>query len=253
MKIIGFNLFLTTCMYISARVNGDCNTQDQCSCMFDDGSYVYLNSLGNTDETAKFPGVKGSDGSTYSYNPCFPFNGAGNCQGAAACETNTIGDSETIATQQTAQFSQSGDSLAVGYTSGRGILTTTQVNLVCDKSACDASITAQGSTGPNAYTLTLKTVCACPNGCDENGPINCKPGGGGGGIGGGTIFLIILLVIIAVYVIGGVAFQKFVRKAQGKEIIPNYEFWSNTPRYLKSGLTFCLKPCTKKSGKYESI
>lgn len=35
------------------------------------------------------------------------------------------------------------------------------------------------------------------------------------------------------YIVGGIIFQKFVRKASGKEIIPNVGFWTSLPGYLK--------------------
>lgn len=47
---------------------------------------------------------------------------------------------------------------------------------------------------PYLQELTLKTVCACPGACDENGPVSpCKSSSkssSGSGIGGGTVFLI---------------------------------------------------------------
>ncbi|XP_052260008.1 uncharacterized protein LOC127864390 isoform X2 [Dreissena polymorpha] len=232
----------------------ECIGQDQCSCQYSDGRGVYLNSLGHTDGTPAFKDIKGDDGSVYSYNPCYPFSEGGSAQ-VAACQTNTIEQSSDIGDQQTAQLGAGDSGLEVGYTAGRGLLTATTVQLVCDLHACKPIMTAQGATGLNSFTLTLKTVCACPGACNEAGPLNpCTGGGGGGGgISGGVVFLIIFACLLLIYIIGGVSFMKFVRRAEGKELLPNYGFWSNLPGYIKSGTLFVISPCRKKSASYNSI
>jgi len=61
-----------------------------------------------------------------------------------------------------------------------------------------------------------------------------------GGLGGGGWFLIILFcVVLPFYLIGGLVYNKFVaQKENGPELIPNYEFWIETPSYFLAGLTF---------------
>lgn len=80
-----------------------------------------------------------------------------------------------------------------------------------------------GSDGAYAYNITVKTSHIC----------------GGSGIGGGGYFLIILFaVVLPVYLIGGVAWNKFKEQKEGVEVIPNYEFWVATPGYFLAGCNF---------------
>ncbi|XP_052238476.1 uncharacterized protein LOC127849766 [Dreissena polymorpha] len=227
-----WSLLLRVSWLGSVCCQDDCIGQGQCSCQYSDGRGVYLNSLGHADGTPAFKDIQGDDGSVYSYNPCYPFS-EGGCAQVAACETNTIDQSSDIGDQQTAQFGAADSALKVGYTAGRGLLTATTVQL----------------------TLTLNTVCACPGACNEAGPLNsCTGGGGGGGgrISGGVVFLIIFACLLLIYIIGDVSFMKFVRSAEGKELLPNYGFWSNLPGYIKSGTLFVISPFRKKSASYNS-
>ncbi|XP_060570671.1 uncharacterized protein LOC132728961 [Ruditapes philippinarum] len=233
----------------------DCLGRDQCSCAFDDdGSLIVLNSLGNSDLTPRFQDVSSSDGSTYSYNPCYPFTeGTSSCTQAAACITS-VGQTESIGDAQSAKFaySEDNDDLELGYTSGSGLLTITQVKLKCDQHACQPSLTAEGNQGLNQYALTLTTVCACPNGCNEDGPINCTPGSSSGGIGGGAVVLIIFFAFLFIYFVGGTVFLAVGRKARGKEMVPNVTFWSSLPGLVKDGVLFTLSPVLGKRSGYVS-
>ena len=48
-------------------------------------------------------------------------------------------------------------------------------------------------------------------------------------------------VLVVVYFVGGVLFQKYARGAQGAELIPNYEFWSDFPGLIKVKYKFLKK------------
>lgn len=242
-----------TCFLFFSRVHvlaRDCVGRDQCSCVFDDDkSLIAINSLGNTDLTPRFKDVSSNDGSTYSYNPCYPFSeGDDTCTNAAACETSL---GSIIGEAQTAQFQYSGSDVVVGYSAGHGILTLTQVTLKCDPHACTPSIVAEGSQGLNLYTFTLTTVCACPNGCTEDGPVNCSSKSPGG-IGGGAVVLIIFFSFAFIYMVGGTLFLAFGRKARGREMIPNVNFWTSLPGLIKDGVLFSLRPCLRKRYGYSS-
>jgi len=60
----------------------------------------------------------------------------------------------------------------------------------------------------------------------------------GGGGKGGMIFVILLLVGFAVYFIGFALWNKFKNQAEGMEIIPHREFWSETPSLFLEGINF---------------
>ena len=41
------------------------------------------------------------------------------------------------------------------------------------------------------------------------------------------------VVLLFVYIVGGVIFQRYVRGASGKEVIPNVGFWEEFPLLVK--------------------
>lgn len=155
----------------------ECLGRDQCSCAFDDDqSIIALNSLANSDLTPRFKDLTSADGAIYSYNPCFPFS-EGDCSQAAVCMKATTGQTQNIGDAQTAQFAYKNGKLAVGYTSGSVNLATTQVILQCDLHACTPTMSVDGKIAPSFYQLTLTSVCACADGCNETGPVHCKSAG----------------------------------------------------------------------------
>jgi hypothetical protein len=105
------------------------------------------------------------------------------------------------------------------------------------------------------YDLEYSTKYACPtNGGGGGG------GGGGsddddGGISGGWIFIIILSSLLVLYLIGGVAFNKFYRHHEGKEIIPNVDFWIALPGLVKDGHLFIWRKARSLTGRgsYEEM
>lgn len=53
------------------------------------------------------------------------------------------------------------------------------------------------------------------------------------GLSAGATFLVIFGSLFAAYLLGGMAIMKFIKGAQGVEIIPNYEFWASLPSLVK--------------------
>ena len=43
------------------------------------------------------------------------------------------------------------------------------------------------------------------------------------------------MAVVLVYLAGGLAFQKGVRKASGRDVIPNYSLWTALPGLVKVG------------------
>lgn len=54
-----------------------------------------------------------------------------------------------------------------------------------------------------------------------------------GTLSAGATFLVIFGSLFAAYLFGGMAIMKFVKGAQGVEVIPNYGFWSSLPSLVK--------------------
>lgn len=238
-------------------VSKDCLLKDQCSCQFDDGSgTVDITSLGNTDQTPKFKDVLvDQDQTYYSYNPCGGFT-EGDCSDAAACaisqdktQSEQIGDASLAKTS----FKFDSGNVQVSYTSGSGVISLTEVILQCDQSACEPKFEPQGRVSQGNFLMQLTTICACPNECDKSGAAKCRSGGSSG-LGGGSILLIIFFSLLFVYLIVGALIMKFVKKAEGKEVIPNIGFWTAVPSHIKGGIMFTFAKITRRqTPTYDSI
>jgi len=61
------------------------------------------------------------------------------------------------------------------------------------------------------------------------------------------------LVCGFIYFVGGAVFLKYQRSAQGKEIIPNVNFWSSLPSDVKAGFNFTVSKIRGGNGSYERI
>lgn len=85
------------------------------------------------------------------------------------------------------------------------------------------------------------------------GEVLCLPcAGGGGGLGGGSIFLIILVSLLFVYFVGGIIYNKFVKKEGFKPL--HAEFWSDLPGLVKDGCMFVVSKVKGGSqDKYEEL
>jgi len=134
------------------------------------------------------------------------------------------------------------------------------------------SFTVQDATTPNTITMTYTggdpaegqvrggtVIVTCePNAKEPTGmvannpPLNnlngyqvkfhsmhaCQKKPGSNGLSGGSVLLILLFVFFAVYLIGGVAFNKFRNEATGIDLVPNLEFWQTFPHLVKEGCLF---------------
>lgn len=116
--------------------------------------------------------------------------------------------------------------------------------LKCSKD--DAVFTFENQTTDNSnvitYTFLLQTKYACLSASSS----------GSGGLSTGSVLVIIFFVAIIIYLLGGTLFLKYVRKAEGRETIPNYEFWSDFPSLVKDGILFTVRGC-KAESTYEKI
>ncbi|RUS70814.1 hypothetical protein EGW08_021421 [Elysia chlorotica] len=112
------------------------------------------------------------------------------------------------------------------------------ITCTCRQNAADVfKFDSEDPMSPGNYALSLTGEICCPK--SAPGP----SGGGGGGDGGlsvGSVLLIIALVVVVVYLVGGVALQIGVRKAEGKERIPNLSFWTELPGLVVDGFRFTL-------------
>ena len=63
------------------------------------------------------------------------------------------------------------------------------------------------------------------------------------------------LVAVIGYLVGGIVFMKFVKGAEGKEIIPNVTLWMGIPGLIKDGALFIKSKLTgfKSDANYETL
>ncbi|KAK3108779.1 hypothetical protein FSP39_015610 [Pinctada imbricata] len=193
-----------------------------------------------------FPDNYATDGYFYSYNPCSGFN-EGSCSNVAGCQVSGDQASQyTIADPTSATFSYDGTNAHVAYshTDGSGFQRNFDVTLQCDQTADPPTFVASGEGSTGQYSATLTSKCACPNVCGSAPPPQTtthSPGhnGGSGGVeeGGLTIgswLCIIFFSVAFLYIVGGIVIQKGVRKANGKEVMPNSSFWLAFPGLVKA-------------------
>lgn len=52
-------------------------------------------------------------------------------------------------------------------------------------------------------------------------------------MGSGTTFDIVFFTLIGIYFVGGMVIRKFLRGAEGYEMIPHNEFWADLPFLIR--------------------
>jgi len=167
----------------------------------------------------------------------------------AACQQwdpNTPAGKATLGLTTTAQFvplvrsttqGQKGATLRFANgTGGRAF----ELDFQCDPKASIGSPTFELETPKLFYNFAWTTSFACPT--------NAPPPGTGGGLSGGGIFLILVFCLFAVYVAAGITYNVVRKKATGKEIIPNIEFWSSLPGLVKDGVMFIVNSTCRRGG-----
>ncbi|XP_011403526.1 PREDICTED: uncharacterized protein LOC105312512 isoform X2 [Amphimedon queenslandica] len=103
--------------------------------------------------------------------------------------------------------------------------------------------------GNGDYQFEVTGKCIGQNGCD------LTPSPRHANISGyiGFILIVLSLVALLVYFIAGILIMKFYKGATGRELIPNYAFWSGLPLLVKDGCLFTISPCCTKRKEYDSI
>ncbi|XP_046350036.2 uncharacterized protein LOC124131017 isoform X1 [Haliotis rufescens] len=219
-----------------------CQKITSCSCR-DSKGLIDLTPLAKTDGTAAFTDLLDPKGYfKYSWNPCNPFT-EGTCIGVAGCQQDTnTGDFASVGKQDKAQFiNDVTDGLQIQYTDGAKTL---YVTLKCDKKVTGKlDVTGEKPARSQQYYLTLHSKHACPGsgGGEGSGPVSI-----------GTVVVIAISGCVILYIVGGVIFQKFVRKASGAELLPNYSFWYSVFGAIHTGLLFVFR-CGKGNKVYSEI
>ncbi|XP_065845833.1 uncharacterized protein [Oscarella lobularis] len=226
-----------------------CKKEGPCKCRSSKG-VMDLSPLQNgTDSEPIFSQI--SDGKyLYDYSPCADFSN-NHCTDVAVCQVagNTSDSWFNCgkATDTSFGISDADQNIYIDYKGGdpqSNISRSSRVICVCDPST-RALIEAFGDGGTLEYDFTLTSKYCC---------FVSVPQEGGGGISPGSIMLIVFFNLLFVYLFVGILYMKFGTGAQGKEVMPNGNFWFALPGLIKSGIVFTFR-CGKvdTAGSYENI
>jgi hypothetical protein len=58
------------------------------------------------------------------------------------------------------------------------------------------------------------------------------------GLSTGSVLVIIFVVFATLYFVGGAVALRLIRGAEGREMIPNYDFWVDLPNLVKVSIFF---------------
>jgi cation-dependent mannose-6-phosphate receptor len=62
-----------------------------------------------------------------------------------------------------------------------------------------------------------------------------------------------LFVLVAVYFVGGILFNKYYRKMEGREVVPNVAFWADLPGLVKDGAMFIVNKARGRDSSYSQV
>jgi hypothetical protein len=81
----------------------------------------------------------------------------------------------------------------------------------------------------------------------------CAGGGGPSSFDDGWIFVIIVLCGLFLYFVVGIIVLKFVMHKEGREIVPQVEFWAALPGLVLDGMKFAWRKITCQTGGYTEV
>ncbi|XP_052092392.1 uncharacterized protein LOC127728833 [Mytilus californianus] len=220
-----------------------CVKENSCKCRLDDGTVIDLSPLALTSGNPKYKDVPDAGaGDVFSYNPCYSFT-ENACNDVSVCQIRN-GAGFSAGTQDSARFQyDEQNGLALVYSATSDVLRTTYTYLQCEPDQEGALNVLGEIVADGNYYLYLASKYACPT---------KDTSGSSGGLSGGSILLIVVVVLLFVYLIGGFAFQTAVKKAEGKDRIPNFGFWVALPGLIKEGFSLTFNTAKLKAG-YNSI
>ncbi|XP_031551236.1 uncharacterized protein LOC116288573 [Actinia tenebrosa] len=231
-----------------------CSMIDACKASTDKGN-INLWPLIETGKPPRFSNIKEEKNkdNTYSWNPCNPWtenasSGTNECKDVAVCLLH-VNSGETlyygVGKANTTRFQLDGGTgdCSITYTGHFiSLATQVQINLNCnedEEGRIDEFIHSQDS---EIIKATLHSKYACP--LNKN-------------LSTGSVLLIIFFSVLVIYLLGGMLFLKVTRGARGKELLPNYPFWSDLFMLMQEGCVFTVDKvkglCGGRSTGYQSI
>ncbi|KAK3947410.1 mannose-6-phosphate receptor binding domain-containing protein [Pseudoneurospora amorphoporcata] len=111
------------------------------------------------------------------------------------------------------------------------------ISFLCDRSPDSPTAVSFVGTDPDecSYFFEVRSQHACA-GAEPHKP---------GSVGPGGVFAIIFFIALAVYVIGGITYQRTVVKQRGWRQLPNYTLWAGIWSFLKDTFIILTSSCAR--------
>ncbi|XP_028418363.1 uncharacterized protein LOC114543640 [Dendronephthya gigantea] len=224
-----FMLALTQCQtgLRDCSLKGDCKFVCPNIPGYSDDVEIDLSSL-DSPNGPRFKHISDSQGGdyTYSWNPCTKYSSNG-CKNVHACQfTDTTHYS--LGSLLLVFYSTESGLCIMRYLNGDG---GRELKVTLRYEANEEGRVPGIKEDHQQYTMTLYTKYAPHHGGSDDS---------GGGISIGTILCIIFFTVLVLYLGIGITY-KYRRGAQGKDRIPNYEFWAKMVGLIKDGCIFSAK------------
>lgn len=228
-------LFFVLKIIISAS-GESCEKVDICTCKFKNGSTVSLRKADGTSSKPSFTRIEGSDGRTFDWNTCTPFDDSSvssSCDQVMVCQV-IEGGGNPAGSKDTSFIVDGSGNVVISYgvmeSGGHG--RSSKITLVCDRNAKGigtvSKFSQSASSGSTIYSGTLNSKYACAEG-----------GSTSGGLSVGSVLLIIFFPLVLAYIIIGVLINRYGRGIESiPELLPNHSFWADFPFLVKDGIVF---------------
>lgn len=239
---------LTFCSHYLYAVNGDlCRKVSGCKCVFPSGLGVDLLPLNKENVWLS----ASMNNATFYFHPCSDLplgnhTGENDCTlGTSACLFNkTTGTFHNLgSTQNTSFFSTGVKEFPILYFSHHNY--TTGIGLRCAFVNQSALIYINNTRYKNTtHLFELQSRWACPVEILNDTPsTKVSASSSNGGLSTGSVLVIIFFLFATLYFVGGAVALKLLRGAEGREMIPNYDFWVDLPNLVRDGATFVFNGC----------
>ncbi|XP_013378914.1 uncharacterized protein LOC106150578 [Lingula anatina] len=234
-----FILCLHFLILVSPVRSETCTKLGPCKCKTSKGT-IDLTPLSGNGQVAKFTFTDTGSKDVYSFSPCVAFSQFAGCADAAMCQLHG-GGYYLLGKQDSMEFlgdPQAG-SLVMHFLPQA--LRESRITLHCSPGKEGEFIFIKEDQDPSTKLSTFQFSLTTKYACLPEHSLSL-----------GSVLCIILLVLVIIYLVCGILFLKFVRGAQGAELIPNLDFWKDFPFLVRDGFYFVKNGC-KEESTYEKI
>ncbi|KAK7863225.1 hypothetical protein R5R35_001439 [Gryllus longicercus] len=238
---IVMGLFSSQCYALSAQYTSfRCKRVDSCVCMFENEEGYDLSEL-----SAVKNGLNATKSNlTFYFHPCTDISIGNNTdlndcyKGVSVCLYNSTDQTYTnLGLSHEVRVTSSGLKGPVAFVYSHNNSTTTVMMNNC---ADSNSLQVGSGNGANNYELLLNS----PSACRQRVYVKTEPPDQPQGhLSTGSVLVIMFIVFSSLYFVGGALVLKLLRGAEGREMIPNYDFWVSLPGLVKEGFLFTLSGC----------